>query len=66
MHGNVREWCGDWYGRYPSGPATGPGRVVRGGSWFTDMGACRSAARHQRPPGDRDFSVGFRVAAEAK
>ena len=49
MHGNVCEWCWDWYdekrsdGTDPVGPEKGLGRVIRGGSWWNDPGSCRSA-----------------------
>jgi len=70
MHGNLGEWCQDWYGPYPpepqtdpSGPPSGPGRVVRGGSWFSSAKNCRAAARSYAPPNLRNLPqvVGFRL-----
>ena len=68
MHGNVREWCSDWYGEYPggeavdpSGPESGEQRVLRGGSWGYFPRGCRSAFRIRFSSGFRGFSVGFRV-----
>lgn len=70
-HGNVAEWCGDWYDKDayadpprtdPSGPATGAHRVVRGGAWLIDSASCRSAARGSQAPTEATYTTGFRVA----
>jgi formylglycine-generating enzyme required for sulfatase activity len=68
MHGNVREWCLDWYGEYesgkaidPQGPPAGEVRVLRGGSWFSRGRGCRSAARLARVPIAREDNYGFRL-----
>ena len=69
MHGNVLEWCQDWYGTYPSqpstdpqGPETGAYRVMRGGSWIHLGKHCRSARRDRNKPDDRFNLIGFRLA----
>jgi formylglycine-generating enzyme required for sulfatase activity len=69
MHGNVWEWCADWYGAYgkgyavdPLGPTEGQYRVLRGGSWNIDAQSARSASRYFAQPGDRLGVSGFRLA----
>ena len=69
MHGNIREWCADFYGSYPegdvadpTGPAGAPFRVLRGGGWDHVPVECRSATRYARPPEFHINRVGFRLA----
>ena len=73
MHGNVWEWTSDWYGPIrdtpndnidPRGAASGDKRVIRGGSWYFDANSSRCALRYTHAPGDKGFSLGFRLAAD--
>jgi formylglycine-generating enzyme required for sulfatase activity len=73
MHGNVGEWCWDWYGEYgaenltdPAGLETGTYRVTRGGGWNDFPKHARSAYRSASPPGNGVFNIGFRLARDAK
>jgi formylglycine-generating enzyme len=71
MHGNVYEWCSDWYGEYstsaqtnPAGSTSGSQRVLRGGSWADYAWYCRSAFRGAFDPMNYSSTVGFRVVLD--
>lgn len=73
MHGNVWEWCQDWYGPLqagsvtdPLGPSSGSARVLRGGGWNYDPQFLRSARRGSYSPGNRSYVIGFRLVRTPK
>ncbi len=68
MHGNVWEWCNDYYGKYssissrnPEGAQSGKYRVIRGGSYKSKKSDCRTANRQYMSPNARLKDIGFRV-----
>jgi len=73
MHGNIWEWCSDWYGEYDvndkmnrKGPETGENKVIRGGGWREPASECRSACRGGRGlyPGTRGTGISFRIVKD--
>jgi formylglycine-generating enzyme required for sulfatase activity len=70
MHGNVYEWCSDWFEDYgtrkgvtrdPQGARAGAQRIFRGASWTNSASWCRSAFRYRASPTARNYLIGFRV-----
>ena len=67
MHGNVWEWCRDWYGKLsmgtdPRGSSSGSDRVRRGGSWYNYACSCASSYRSNSSPSDSGNALGFRLS----
>ena len=72
MHGNVDEWCSDWWEEPstrdsqvdPQGPTSGSNRVFHGGDWFSGSPWARSAFRYRRLPDHRTYVIGLRLVRE--
>ncbi len=71
MHGNVEEWCCDWFEPStgdaavdPKGPSTGHDRVVRGGCWVSNARCCGSGWRNSDKPEEKGIFLGFRLARD--
>ena len=71
MHGNMGEWCSDWFGEYnidekmnPKGPETGKIKVIRGGGFWLPAWRCRSACRGGDPQGNRGAGLSFRIVKD--
>ncbi len=74
MHGNLSEWCSDWWEDPssrgpqvdPQGPSSGLGRVIRGGNWAGDASYNRSASRYSDTPYTHSAGFGFRLLRESE
>jgi formylglycine-generating enzyme required for sulfatase activity len=73
LHGNVNEWCSDWFAGYssfstnnPHGAESGSYRVIRGGGWNSDAEALRCASRAYLVPSFSRRHLGFRLCRDAK
>ena len=71
MHGNMGEWCSDWFSEYnidekmnPKGPETGKIKVIRGGGFWLPAWRCRSACRGGDPQGNRGAGLSFRIVKD--